>query len=270
MTNSQDVKIYSFYYKPGKIIIPDPVYQPLMAGNALQSGNQFIPGDDSGENISAKNPWYSELTGIYWVWKNTSHKVTGTCHYRRFLTAKPEPFLYRIKRLFYYPAGLYKKRFGLIYTNNADFFVSRILKSNEINELLTQYDAILPQARKLKYTVETHYHRYHDRNDLILLKSIIAERHPGYIQAFELVMAGKRLYANNMFILKNEHFQEFMSWWFDILFEFEHRIELKNYTDYQKRILGFIAERLLTVWFRHKKLKCAELPVIYFKRLKFE
>jgi hypothetical protein len=83
-------------------------------------------------------------------------------------------------------------------------------------------------------------------------------------------MAGKRLYANNMFILKNEHFQEFMSWWFDILFEFEHRIELKNYTDYQKRILGFIAERLLTVWFRHKKLKCAELPVIYFKRLKFE
>lgn len=270
MQQLTDIKIYSFYYKPGQIITPDRVYQPLMAGNILQLNNQLIQGDDSGENISAKNPWYSELTGIYWVWKNTSHEVVGSCHYRRFFTAMPEPFLYRLKRLFYYPAGIYKKRIGLIYTNNAKNFVPRILKSSEISELFANYDAILPQARKLKYTVETHYHRYHDRNDLVLLKSIIAEKHSGYLQAFEAVMADKKLYANNMFVMKNHHFQEFMAWWFDVLFEFERRIDLKNYTNYQKRILGFVAERLLTVWFKHKALKCVELPVIYFKHLKFE
>lgn len=270
MPNSKSIKIYTFHYKRGFLIDTDPIYQPVMAGNTNLPGNTIIPGDDKGENISAKNPWYSELTGIYWVWKNTRQDVTGTCHYRRFFTAQPEPLAYKLKRLFYYPAGLYRKRIGLIYTINTELFTPRILQASEINELLRQYDAILPQARKLKFTVETHYRRYHDINDLNLLRLVIAEKHPDYLGAFESVMTGKRLYANNMFILKDKQFQEFMSWWFDVLFEFERRIELKNYSDYQKRILGFIAERLLNIWFQKKQLNCVELPVIYFKRFKFE
>jgi hypothetical protein len=75
-------------------------------------------------------------------------------------------------------------------------------------------------------------------------------------------------YANNMFVMRNTHFQEFMTWWFGVLFEFEKRIDLNNYSDYQKRVLGFIAERLLNIWIEHKKLKSAELPDIYFKHLK--
>lgn len=269
MTKVPDIKIYCFHYKNGQIINPDPIYQPIMAGNTQISGNQTISGDDTGENISAKNSFYSELTGIYWVWKNTSQEITGSCHYRRFFTAQAEPFLYRLKRLLYFPAGLYKKRFGLIYTKNTSLFIPRILNQLEINTLLSQYDAILPQARKLRYTVETHYSRYHDIADINLLKSIISEKCPEYLNSLNTVLKGRRLYANNMFIMKDKHFQEFMSWWFDVLFEFERRIDLNNYTDYQKRILGFIAERLLNVWFQKKQLNCVELPVIYFKKFKF-
>ena len=263
-------KIYVFYYKKGSVLKTDEIYQPVMAGNALLTGNNTISGDDTGENISDKNPYYSELTGIYWVWKNTSQDVTGTCHYRRFFTAQPEPIIYKLKRLLYFPARLYRKRLGLIYTGNTDLFVPRILNQQEINNLLIQYDAILPLARKLKYSVETHYRRYHDIQDLYLLKSILTEKYPEYLQAFQSVMTSKKLYANNMFILKDEHFQEFMGWWFDLLFEFERRIDLNKYTDYQKRILGFMAERLLNIWFMKKQLNCVELPVIYFKRFKSE
>jgi hypothetical protein len=241
-----------------------------MAGNALRSDNDTITGDDSGANISAKNSYYSELTGIYCVWKNTRQNTTGSCHYRRFFTAKPEPLFYRIKRLAYFFSGIQKKRFGLIYTSNATLFVPRIISSTEITELLEKYDAILPQARKLKYTVETHYKRYHDLADLNLLRTILEERYPDFLEAFEIVLKSKRLYANNMFIMKNETYQEFMNWWFDMLFEFERRIDLNNYTDYQKRILGFMAERLLNIWFQKKQLNCVELPIIYFKRFKFE
>jgi len=270
MSDHSKIKIYVFYYKNGSILQTDPIYQSIMAGNAQHEEKSSIVGDDSGENISIKNPYFSELTGIYWVWKNTKQDVTGSCHYRRFFTAQSEPFLHKIKRLLYYPVGLYIKRYGLIYTENTDLFVPRILNEKEINNLLNQYDAILPQARKLKYTVETHYCRYHDNNDLKLLKTILTEKYPEYLEAFNDVLQGKRLYANNMFIMKDEQFQIFMDWWFDLLFEFERRIDLNNYTDYQKRILGFMAERLLTVWFRKKQLNCIELPVIYFKKLKFE
>jgi len=135
---------------------------------------------------------------------------------------------------------------------------------------MNQYEAILPQARELKYTVETHFKRYHDINDLYLLKSILAEKHPDYLEAFQSVMNGKKLYANNMFILKNEHYQKFMKWLFDVLFEFEQRIDLNKYTDYQKRIMGFIAERSLNIWFMKQNLKTVELPVIYFKSFKPE
>jgi len=241
-----------------------------MAGNAIVKANSQIMGDDSGENISAKNPYYSELTGIYWIWKNTDQDIVGTCHYRRFFTAANEPIGYQIKRLFYYPLGLYKKRFGLIYTSKLRFWEKRILNQSQLVQLLSSYDAILPQSRILKYSVETHFQRYHNARDLLLLESIISDRHPAYLETYHSVLKSNKLYANNMFVIKNNYFQEFMNWLFDILFEFERRSNISQYTGYQERILGFVAERLLTVWFKKNQLNCLELKVVYFKNLKFE
>jgi hypothetical protein len=106
------LKIYVFYYKKGSILELDQIYQPIMAGNSFLEGRTDFPGDDTGDNISSKNKYYSELTGIYWVWKNTRQDITGACHYRRYFTAQPEPFLYQLKRLLYFPAGLHKKSKG--------------------------------------------------------------------------------------------------------------------------------------------------------------
>lgn len=262
--------VYVFYYKKGSVLKLDKMYQPIMAGNSLLSENIAFTGDDTGDNISSKNRYYSELSGIYWVWKNTNNEITGTCHYRRYFTLKPEPFFYRLKRLLYFPVGLHKKRYALIYTKNVKLFTDRIITQPEIESLFRKYDAILPQARKLNQTVETHFKKYHDINDLHLIETILKEKYPDFLDAFYEVLNGKRLYANNMFILKDEYFQEFMSWWFDILFEFERRTDLEKYTGYQQRIFGFLGERLLNVWFMKKKLNCIELPVIYFKHFKFE
>lgn len=266
----KEIEIFTFYYKPVPFVPEYDEYTPILAGNNKKPICKGFTGDDSGDNISHKNKYYSELTGLYWVWKNTKQDVTGACHYRRYFTAQPEPFLYQLKRFLYFPVGLHKKRFGLIYTRNTKLFVPRIINQREIDFLLQKYDAILPLARTLKYNVETHFKRYHDIKDLNLIESILNVKHPDYLDAFYKVIKGKKLYANNMFILKNEHFQEFMTWWFDMLFDFEKKIDLSSYTGYQQRILGFVAERLLNVWFEKKQLNCAELPVIYFKHFKFE
>lgn len=54
---------------------------PEYRNELIGKGYQF---DDSGDNISHLNKWLGDLTGLYWVWKNTSEEFVGTTHYRRF------------------------------------------------------------------------------------------------------------------------------------------------------------------------------------------
>ncbi len=270
MRNFRKIRVYSFYYSETIIPVHDELYVPVMAGNAVKRTRTDMIGDDTGFSISEKNNYYSELTGIYWVWKNTDQDVTGCCHYRRYFFAEEEePFDLKIKRALYYLVGLYKKRYGLIYTSNIRRFKSKILDEAKISTILEKYDAILPQKRKLRYSVAEHYRRYHNSDDMEIIAHILGKKYPSFVPSFQKMLAGKSLYANNMFILPSHNFQRFMEWWFSVLFEFEKNVDLSSYQGYQQRVLGFIAERLLTTWFLHENLKIKELPVIYFKRLKY-
>lgn len=40
--------------------------------------------DNDNDNISHLNHWLGDLTGLYWVWKNTNDEIVGTNQYRRF------------------------------------------------------------------------------------------------------------------------------------------------------------------------------------------
>lgn len=57
----------------------DSVYLPIQVGAALHPALGYVP-DNTGYNISDKNPNYCELTALYWAWKtwnvNTSAFVT--------------------------------------------------------------------------------------------------------------------------------------------------------------------------------------------------
>ena len=268
MPDSDDCKIYVFHYKNGELFPASPGYVHIFAGKENFTGESKLTGDNSGENISAKNRYYSELTGIYWIFKNQTPQIVGTCHYRRFFTAKGEPFIYKLKRFLYYFAGMNKGRHGLIYTSDLSFWEKRILSSEEASLLLNDFDAVMPAPRSLRQTLEKHYIKYHDANDLQLIRTIIREKAPEYLSSFESTLQQKKLYANNMLVMKCLDFKALCNWLFMILFEFESRINLADYADYQQRIFGFISERLITVWINHHKMKVKELPLIYFKYLK--
>ena len=82
-----DIKILVAVHKP--CTVPEgSVYVPVQAGRALYPAIGHIAGDDTGPNISAKNPNYCELTALYWGWKNLDAEYLGLAHYRRYL-AKP-------------------------------------------------------------------------------------------------------------------------------------------------------------------------------------
>ena len=265
---TSNFKIHIFHYKPGKIIATGSKYIHIWVGkNGAENQKGFI-GDDTGENISDKNKYYSELTGLYWVWKNMKSDIIGSCHYRRYFTTSKFPLSYKLKQLLYYPVGIFKKRRGLIYTWNLKYWKSKIISKSEVVNILKSYDAVLPVQRKFKYSVKEHYSRYHDINDLVLIEKILNENYQEYIESYNTVLKGNTMFANNMFILKWDMFDELMEWLFSILFKFEEEINLDEYKDYQERIFGFLSERLITVWIHHNNIKYKELHLIYFKKLK--
>jgi hypothetical protein len=83
------IKIFALTHK--KFEVPqDKMYQPLQVGREGKEDLGYLC-DNTGDNISAENCYYSELTGLYWIWKNVhAYKYVGTCHYRRYLLNEQE------------------------------------------------------------------------------------------------------------------------------------------------------------------------------------
>ena len=66
--------------------------RPIEVGAACRDHFLYELKDNTGDNISAENPYYAELTGLYWVWKNVKNKpddIIGFCHFNKSLLIDP-------------------------------------------------------------------------------------------------------------------------------------------------------------------------------------
>lgn len=216
------IKIYIMAHK--KFTPPEEKgYIPLQVGAALHEDLGYLR-DDVGENISDRNQNYSELTGLYWIWKNEKEAdITGLVHYRRyFLNARGE-----------------------------------ILSEEEISETLGKCKAIVSPLAEFEegVTVRSFYASKHHEKDLEILSGVIHELCPEYDKAFEEVMNGRVQNYANMIICRRELLDAYASWLFKVLFEVEKRCHISDYDSYNQRIFGFMSERLLTVYLRKNEIE---------------
>lgn len=221
------------------------IYLPIHVGKDGKKEIGFI-GDNTGDNISRKNKNYCELTALYWAWKNLNSEYIGLCHYRRYFSNK----------------GL---KTAKLQKNDSIF--SQILSEENINDLMNNYDVILPNKRN--YYIETiwsHYKHAHNIKDLEKTKIIINDCYPEYMDSFNKVMNGTKLHLFNMFIMKKQLFDEYSEWLFDILQKLENEINIENYNPYQARVYGFISERLFNVWIEYQSLKVKELGILTLEK----
>ncbi|MEL5653697.1 DUF4422 domain-containing protein, partial [Serratia nevei] len=67
----------------------------------------------------------------------------------------------------------------------------------------------------------------------------------------------------NMFISRKEIIDEYCEWLFGILFSLKDKIPYETYDTYQRRVFGFMSERLFNVWIRANahRLKVKEMAV---------
>ena len=222
-------KISMYVMAHKRFDVPDSeIYIPLQVGAALHDDLGFLR-DDAGDNISTKNPNYSELTGVYHVWKNDRDSdIVGICHYRRFF---------------------------------ADENLS-ILDEKGIGSILENADIIVPQPAMFPKTLIEDYVAAHNAADIEETRKAIEKLYPDYLETFDEFMDGHLLYYANMMIARKSTFDAYCKWLFDILFEVEKNLDISGYDDYNKRVFGFISERLLGVWIKKNNLKAATQRVI--------
>ena len=219
-------------------------YRSILVGathnRAIVGEQRFDYYDDEGEQISQRNPVWCELTALYWAWKNHRAPYIGLCHYRRyFVAASPK-------------TGL-------------NFRGIHLLDGQQIESLLARHRIILPRL-SIRYTrsIYSHYAAEHHARDLEQMRSLIAIHTPEDLPEFERVMGGHVIYWYNMFVCDWETFDAYMNWLMPLLFALERRIDSRDYTPFQRRVIGFIAERLLLVWLRRhvRREEIAEIPQV--------
>jgi hypothetical protein len=218
-------------------------------GKAISPLKLSFLGDDCGENISKKNPFWCELTALYWIWKNAQEDVVGLCHYRRYLNLKNDHTrVYGLNDCF-------AERFGLTRANIAQY--------------LSSCDIILPIARSEKIPISLYdqYAASHVKRDLdLVLELIKATSEKDYQVASRVLHTTTKAYWLNIFIAKKPIFDAYAAWLFDLLFKLEAKIQsdVETRDSYQQRVYGFLSERLLNVWLAlHPEIRIKEAPCLF-------
>ena len=216
----------------------DDLYFPLQVGAALSKKDFGYAKDNTGKNISKKNPNYCELTGLYWAWKNLDADYIGLVHYRRYFCLRKSRSRKPTDRL-------------------------KAVAKSEVKKLLKTSDIILPKQRN--YFIENLYDHYaHTMHiePLDTVGEIISEKFPEYSAEFKKLHNRKKAHMFNMFIMKRDILDSYCTWLFSILSELEKRIDAKGYDAFHARFYGRISELLLDVYINTNHLEYVEVPII--------
>jgi len=149
----------------------------------------------------------------------------------------------------------------------------KILDEENYYYALRGYDIVLPTPETGAFEHETVLEQYaniHNRKDIMLVRDIIQAQDAQYIPYFDATMNAHAAYIYNMFCTYKATFDAYCEWLFPILFELERHIDYKNRESYQRRVFGFISERLLNVWVRKNHLRVREVNVISIDEHKFK
>lgn len=182
----------------------------IQVGTALTNARIADVVDDDGDSISSKNPYYCELTALYWIWKHTDSEYVGLSHYRR--------------------------RFDL-----SEAEIAYVMDSG-VDILATVPLLNIPDVQYM-------YKKNHLEEDWKRLETVIREVRPEYLDDFMTIAEGNFYFAYNMFVMRRQCLNDYCAWLFSILEQCENPgIERDAY---QSRYIGFLAERLFSVFMLH-------------------
>lgn len=249
MENNSSIKVVVASHKNYKMP-HDPIYIPTLVGAELKKEYYLCETwqkDNEGDNISYLNPYYCELTALYWAWKNLNADYIGLVHYRRFFSL----------------------------SRNKKDYINTVFSSSDFKKFSPDIQVFVPKKRR--YFIETIYKQYehnHYHEHLDVTRQIIIEKQPDFLESFDVVMNRKWAYMFNMVIMRRELLDDYCNWLFPLLFELQKRIKYKELSQFQARLFGRVSERVFNVWL-DKRIKdktidpslIIELPCVHIEKI---
>lgn len=229
-----DIAIFEQHHINNESYFHDPKYFTIMLNSNKELNISYDYSDNIGDNISDKNLTYVDLTGMYWIWKNVNNiTYKGNVHYKRFFSSNDE-----------------------------------IMTSKEMLDLLKNYDALIAECARLEgRTVYQIFNDFHGGIKMDICRGVVKDIAPNYLKTFDdVIITGEYSSLYNIIIAKNNIFNAYAEWLFTILFECEDRMQnmqMLNYTenDYQRKVFGFLGERLMLVWLKYNNINYKEVPI---------
>ena len=240
LERSMNCKIYVATHKPDNHLLqlPNEIYVPIHCGKAIYTpssdAEEYLPelGDDTGDNISARNKNYCELTATYWIWKNDRsdpNDIVGLNHYRRYF-AEPG-------------------------SNGMQFLTKETIESM-IRDAEFIVNGCGTDRDDTKSDEESAYNCYKENNvivDLDLALEATEKLFPNICQTvIHEVKHSGALSLCNMMICKKKYFDEYCEFLFPVLNYVDDRIDYSDnaHQGYFARALGFLGERLFRPWLK--------------------
>lgn len=177
--------------------------------------------DDQGDNISHLNTWLGDLTGLYWVWKNTNDQILGTNQYRRF--------------------------YDTAFIDNIEFDKNTIYISS-------------PQVFEMS-AYQQYVMHHTEMGMLVLAEAIKQQKIPFKPEMFDLLRNRNYVVSCNMFFCDRPLFDKICEILFSTVFEIYEGTKYSlpfiqpvgNDKKVQTRMIAFLGERINTMMFTYSQ-----------------
>ena len=220
------------HHKVGEYYKESP-FLPIQVG-AYNKQDLGIQKDNEGDNISNQNPYCSEMSAVYWLWKNSSAKYKGLFHYRRFLNCDNSTFFKRLPALgvFYVTKvlSLFIKDVNYAYSafnsstideddvssylNKFGQFIVKDIKNEKVDCYALGY--IKNSNRKMKSILMESIGLWHYEHACRILK----EQNPEFYLYFEKSLYDGKFCSCNIIIAKSELYDEYCNIMFSFLVKY--------------------------------------------------
>lgn len=279
-----EIKIAVAYHKDS-IVLQDEHLIPVHVGKSLATAHLPFQGDNTGDNISEKNPVYCELTALYWLWKNVNADYKGLFHYRRAFCIPKDFYLRKIKEhvqqtvnMFLIPLRLKKNSVVSIEYKYADSqtYKQEVMRfsSHLEDELKNGANILAPYPIKLWTSSVYDFFKGKGKFAINLLLEIVAKDYPPLQPYLKMTLQGQILYFGNMEIMDKGTFEDYCSMLFSVLKSHEEETIKRHYVNdlYNEmaysRMSGYLAEIITCAYIRMSKLTgkiVKEYPVAFLE-----